>query len=204
MKYIILTLLAAMLYLPNLSAQSAQQAAPAFDPSVNTLRDQYKNLKSDLDVINGFRMVKLYTMDKFWNVVEDSLRTQRTKFRESTAIVANQKTEIASLNTTIQKLEGEKEVLSTKVDNMIVFGMAFSKGGVVTTASVIVLVLVAVSVALFVISRSAYNTSRELRKLNESMYQEFDTYKRHAVEKEIKISRELQNHRNKLAELKIA
>jgi hypothetical protein len=41
-----------------------------------TLRQQYADLKSDLDVINGFRMVKLYEMDQLWRVVEDSLKSK--------------------------------------------------------------------------------------------------------------------------------
>jgi hypothetical protein len=57
---------------------------------------------------------------------------------------------------------------------------------------------------LFSVSRVSMYTTRELRKLNESVNKEFDTYKRNSVEKEIKLSRELQNHRNKLAEMKMA
>jgi hypothetical protein len=39
----------------------------------NTLSQQYKTLKTDLEIINGYRMIKMFTMDRFWTVVEDSL-----------------------------------------------------------------------------------------------------------------------------------
>jgi len=93
--------------------------------------------------------------------------------------------------------------LKAGVDSLIVFGKPYSKAGFIMVVSLVMLGLVVGAGILFSISKVAAHTARELRKLNESLYQEFDTYKRHAVEKEIKLSRELQNHRNKLAELKM-
>jgi hypothetical protein len=168
------------------------------------LSQQYKSLKEDLDVINGFRMVKLFTMDRFWTVVEDSLRTQKAKYGETIAVIAKQKEEIGGLNASLAKIQQENQGLKAGVDNMTVFGNEFPKTAVVSTASIIVIGLLVLAGILFAISRVAYYTTRELRKLNENMYQEFDNYKRNAVEKEIKLSRELQNYRNKFSEAKMA
>lgn len=200
MKYIVLALLL------------VASASPAFclneitpkGPVPNTLQQQYKNLKSDLEIIDGYRMIKMYTMDKFWAVVEDSLLTQKSKLKESTTLIAKQKEDMHALNVSRNKIEKEKEALAEGVDNLIVFGKPFSKAGFITIVSFVMLGLVVLVGILFSIGRVSYYTTRELRKLNESLYQEFDTYKRNAVEKEIKLSRELQNHRNKLAELKMA
>jgi LPXTG-motif cell wall-anchored protein len=187
-----------------LNEGTPQTTPPAKNLPPGTLSQQYKNLKEDLDVINGFRMVKLFTMDRFWTVVEDSLRTQKTKYGETIAVIAKQKEEIGGLNASLSKIQEENQGLKAGVDNMLVFGKEFPKTGVISTASIIVIGLLVLSGILFAISRVSYYTTRELRKLNESMYQEFDNYKRNAVEKEIKLSRELQNYRNKFSEAKMA
>lgn len=184
--------------------------APAFAPNdppssgPGTLQEQYRDLKSDLDVINGFRMVKLYTMDKFWNVVTDTLQNRQAKIRESAVIIARQQQEAQALNAALATTQKEKEELQSGVENLAVLGMLFSKSGFVRFITFVIVALLVLAGVLFWLGRVSRGTTSELRKLNESIYQEFDAYKRHAVEKEIKLSRELQNHRNRLAELKIA
>jgi hypothetical protein len=200
MKSTLLTLLLVTFCLP---AFCLNEAAPE-NSATPTLQQQYKNLKADLEIIDGYRMIKMFTMDRFWTVIEDSLRVQKTKIQESVAFIARQKKETTALQISLRKIENEKENLKAGVDNLIVFGRPFSKAGFITVISFVMLGLIVLSGILFSISRVSLYTTREMRKLNESLYQEFDTYKRHAVEKEIKLSRELQNYRNKLAELKMA
>src|SRR5690242_20031534 len=100
-----ITILALMLF--STTAFCLNEGTPAGTPPGN-LTQQYKNLKEDLEVINGFRMVKLYNMDRFWNVVEDSLRAKKSIYQESVAVIAKQKSEIEGLNASLQKIEKEK------------------------------------------------------------------------------------------------
>ena len=197
----IFTVLVLMLFCT--TAFCLNEGTPQSTPPAN-LTQQYKNLKEDLEVINGFRMVKMYTMDRFWNVVEDSLRAKKTMQQESVAVIAKQQAEIAGLNASMQKIEKEKLELASGVENIMVWGQPFPKASVITSSLVVIIALLALAAFLFIAGRISYYTTRELRKLNESLYQEFDNYKRNAVEKEIKISRELQNYRNKFTEAKMA
>jgi hypothetical protein len=183
-------------------AFSVNETSPA-NQEPNTIQQQYKNLKSDLEIIDGFRMIKMYTMDKFWTTVEDSLQAQRSKLTELAAQITKQKEDIRNLNVSLSEIEKEKQSLATGVDSLIIFGKPYSKVGFITLVSFVMVGLLVLIGILFSVSRVSMYTTRELRKLNESLYQEFDTYKRNSVEKEIKLSRELQNHRNKLAELKM-
>jgi len=186
------------------AAFGLDEGTPKSAAPVGTLPQQYKNLKEDLEIIDGYRMIKMYTMDRFWTVVEDSLRTQKSKYRESIAVINKQKSEIAGLNSSLIKIEKEKQELVAGVESMNVFGKSFSKAGVISVSLIVIGSLLVLAGFLFTISRVSFYTTRELRKLNENIYQEFDIYKRHAVEKEIKLSRELQNYRNRLSELKPA
>jgi hypothetical protein len=169
-----------------------------------TLRQQYATLKSDLDVINGFRMVKLYEMDQLWRIVEDSLKTKRAAINQGLAIAKQQAAEIDNLKAQVTKTESEKQELVSGVANINVFGMSFSKAGFVTFATCLVVGLLVLAGVLFVISKMAYRASRESKKVSDELYKEFEDYKHLAVEKNIKLSRELQSLKNRMAELKIA
>lgn len=186
-----------------ISVSFAQNPEPV-PAGPQTLRQQYATLKSDLDVINGFRMVKLYEMDQLWRVVEDSLKVKRAAINEGVALAKQQAAEIETLKAQVAQTETEKQELEAGVANLNVFGMSFSKGGFVTFATFLVVGLIALAGVLFVISRIAFKASRESKKVSDEVYKEFEDYKHQAVEKNIKLSRELQSMKNRMAELKIA
>lgn len=182
----------------------AQTAQPVVPTGPQTLRQQYATLKSDLEVINGFRMIKLFEMDQFWRVIEDSLRTKRTAINEARLVTKQQAAEIETLKTQVAKTETEKQALVSGVANINVFGMSYSKAGFVTFATCLVVGLFVLVGVLFVISKMAFKASRDSKKVSDDVYKEFEDYKHLAVEKNIKLSRELQNMKNRMAELKIA
>jgi hypothetical protein len=201
MKQVLIALLLNMSFT---SAFSLNETTPPVVAQPNTLQQQYKNLKSDLEIVNGFRMIKMYTMDKFWTVVEDSLNAKKSKINESAVLIANQKEELRALKLSVVKIEEEKKALVAGVESIIVLGRQYSKTDFITVVSFVIVGLLVLAGVLFSASRISYQATRELKKLNESLNQEFDRYKHNAIEKEIKLSRELQNHRNKLADLKMA
>lgn len=169
-----------------------------------TLRQQYAHLKSDLDVINGFRMIKLYEMDQLWRVVEDSLKSKRTAINQGILLAKSQAAEIETLKQSVAATENEKKELASNVANINAFGMSFSKEGFVTFVTTVIIGLLILAGVLFVISRIAFKASRESKKVSDDLYKEFEDYKHVAVEKNIKLSRELQSLKNRMAELKIA
>ncbi|HET9053624.1 MAG TPA: hypothetical protein VFM90_05595, partial [Cyclobacteriaceae bacterium] len=132
-----------------------------------TLRQQYATLKSDLEVINGFRMVKLYEMDQLWRVIEDSLKTNREAIARGLATVQQQTAEIDALKAQVAITESEKQELVSDVASINVFGMSFSKTGFVVFATCLVVGLLVLAGILFVISKMAYKASRESKKVSD-------------------------------------
>ena len=149
-------------------------------------------------------MVKLFEMDQFWRVIEDSLRTKRTAIHQGLLLTKQQAAEIETLKAQVVKIESDKQELATNVANIHVFGMSYSKAGFVTFTTFLVVGLLVLCGVLFVISKMAFKASRDSKKVSDDVYKEFEDYKHLAVEKNIKLSRELQNMKNRMAELKIA
>jgi protein-S-isoprenylcysteine O-methyltransferase Ste14 len=106
------------------------------------------------------------------------------------------------LKASLDQSNKEKAALSEAVDGIRIFGTMYSKAWFVSVTGIVGAGLVVLSVMLFLMYRVAFGTSQESRKLNEALYKEFDDYKHQAVEKHIKLSRELQDYRNRLADLK--
>lgn len=193
-----------LLFLICLMSTSFGQAIQPTPAEPETLRQQYATLKSDLEVINGFRMVKLFEMDQLWRVVEDSLKAKRTAINQGLAIANQQAKEIGNLKAQVAKAEREKQELTSQVTNLTVYGMSFSKTGFVVFTTCLVVGLLVLAGILFTISKIAFKASSESKKVSDAVYKEFEDYKHVAVEKSIKLSRELQSLKNRMAELKIA
>lgn len=185
-------------------AHSVAQNPQPLPTGPQSLRQQYASLKSDLEVINGFRMVKLYEMDQFWRIIEDSLKDKRAAISAGVVLAKQQAGEIETLKAQVAKTEGEKEALIAGVTNLKAYGITFSKGGFVTFATSVIIGLVVLAGVLLVLSRMAFKSSRDSKKVSDEVYKEFEDYKHQAVEKNIKLSRELQSLKNRMAELKIA
>lgn len=186
-----------------ISASFGQGTQPA-PAEPETLRQQYATLKSDLEIINGFRMVKLFEMDQLWRVVEDSLRTKRTAINQGLVIAKQQASEIDALKAQVAKTEHEKQELASNVTSINVYGLSFSKAGFVVFTTFLVVGLLVLIGILFTISKMAFKASSESKKVSDEVYKEFEDYKHVAVEKSIKLSRELQSLKNRMADLKIA
>ncbi len=182
------------------STSFARQNAEISTP--NTLNGQYKALSADCDLVDGFRVMKLYKMDQFWKSVQDSVHKKQQAITNMNTIASQQKTEINQLKALLAKSETEKAELVSKVDNILVFGKLYSKSGFTTFVFSLVIGLVVLIVVLALMYKISFGSARELRNFNETIYHEFEEYKHQAVEKQIKLSRELQNYRNQMADLK--
>jgi hypothetical protein len=185
--------------------QPHKKPIPLEDPtSPRTLNEQYRYLMSDYDLVEGFRVLKTYKFDPLWKSVQDSIRKKKNELVQLQLLTQKQSNEIADLKTSLGKSDTEKSALTTQVDTISVFGIEYSKSGFKTLIAFVTIGLIVLSVVFFLMYRLAFGNAHEFRQLNESLYKEFEDYKHHTIEKEIKITRELQNYRNRLAELKSA
>jgi hypothetical protein len=166
------------------------------------LLEQYRNLSSDAETVDGFRMMKLYKMDQFWKVVQDSVRQQQVRLQEANVVLKKQAQEIEALHTAAENHQQQVEALERGVSTIIFWGKEYSKTAVVSVMGFILLALSLVSIILLITSKMALQSAREMKASNDSLNNQFEEYKHQAIEKHIKVSRELQDYKNRLAEVK--
>jgi DNA repair exonuclease SbcCD ATPase subunit len=166
-----------------------------------TLTEQYKSLNSQMEVIDGYRTVRLYVMDKFWGTVMDSIRTEHKVRLAAEQEVTELKEKITGLKSKHKDKEAQTADLSEAVDNLNVAGIAFSKGGFIAITFVVIAALAVLLVFALLSTRMSYRAVKDMKRLYENTNNEFDRYKHNAVEKEIKLSRELQDYKNRYSEV---
>jgi hypothetical protein len=167
-----------------------------------SLNQQYQSLSSTSETIDGFRMMKLYKMDQFWKVVQDSLRTQRASIATANFSIEEKAKEITDLKGSLNLSQERVAKLETEVSSILVFGTEYTKGGFVSFAIIVVVLLIVLCVVLFIISRVAYKSYKEEKNLHDAIFNEFESYKHAAIEKQMKLCRELQDYRNRSNEIK--
>jgi hypothetical protein len=165
----------------------------------HNLKERFEIMKEKAESYNDYKVIKNTILDGVWKISMDS--------------IAKLKGDLRTANTTITKLNGEIKGAADKVTaaqtsleestyertHMNVFGLHIAKGVFVITS----LVVVAALIIALLTALSTFNVLRRSNREKEltihGIMSEFDAFRKKALEKEVKISRELQSERNKLS-----
>lgn len=180
---------------------SAQTANDALERDNQTLRERYLVMKNKSQSYQDYKVIKEFILEGMWKIVLDTLDAKQASIRQAHG-------EINKLN---QELAENKNVLKAKEESMqdvlyasthiTVLGIDFTKGFFAGMVGVILLVLgLIIAVIYYTLKMMRRNMSEKVELMN-SISSEYEDYKRKAMDKQTKLSRELQNERNKLQEL---
>ncbi|MDL5047942.1 hypothetical protein QQ054_18155 [Oscillatoria amoena NRMC-F 0135] len=170
----------------------------------SSLSQQYQNLVSNLEVVEGYRMIKAYEVDRFWRSVSDSLRSEQSRISGLVKANAGLTDEVARLKEVIDQKNTATSELEFAGKHITVLRRDFKKQAFIMVVAGLVSLLLAAIGLLIYFGKAAYITAAEARKLYEEQCREFEQYRHNAIEKQIKISRELQDFRNRQMELRSA
>lgn len=168
------------------------------------ITEQYRQLLEGVEVIEGYRMVRVMEVERLWKAVQDSLRGGQELRDRTQQEVAGLKEAVAQQENQLQKTRAQTEELSGAVESFTVFGIPMKKSFYRTLSLAVTAILLVVIVGLVITGRLNVKAAAEARKMYEDLYHEFDRYRHSAVERQIKLSRELQDYRNRQSELKSA
>jgi len=175
---------------------------PTDEESANqSLSDFYQNMYQKAETYNTYKVIKISTLNTFWKSVVDSLNTYKQEISIRNKEIADLNTKIEELNIKIGDLESALQKSRNEADSISFLGLLISK----RTYNVIVwgiifglLIFVFLGYGSHMRSQKLYQVTRkEFMKLVD----EFESLKKSAHEKKIKLGRELQTERNKVMEL---
>ena len=167
----------------------------------NSLETQFNDLKNKSNSYQEYKVVKVVSLNNFWQNVEDSLAAFHQEIEEANSAIAQQNQKLDSLN---QKLEAREDALEKSeydIAHLTVLGMDVEKDSYVTFTWIVFFVLLLILGITFAKFKNSNKVAVEKKSDYDELSQELNDYKQKAREKEIKLMRELQTERNTIEEL---
>lgn len=179
----------------------AQSASDALNHDNQTLRERYLVMKTKSQNYQDYKVIKENLLDSWWKIVIDSVQAKQAAVRAANANVAKLQTELNESKEALAAKETSMKDVEYASSHIKVLGIDFAKGFFAGLVGVIILGLaLAIAVILYLL-KAVKSNLKEKADLAEAISGEYEEYKRKAMDKQTKLSRELQNERNKLMEL---
>jgi hypothetical protein len=173
-------------------------------PNGNALQEQYRALLGETEVFDGYRMLKAVDVERFWRSVSDSLAKAKVSAQALKREVSEQHDSLRYLYSQLNRQSMLNQQLSKAGKSITVAGMSIKKSVYITVSLAVAGGLLLLIVTLLVTGKALVKDCLDKRKLYEDLYNDFERYKHQAIEKQIRLSRELQDFRNQRFDLKSA
>lgn len=171
------------------------------DTPPDNLQERFNYMKEKSQSYNDYKVIKGTVLDGVWKITMDSIKAQRVLVRETKAIVDKLKGEVAQANNTIDEKDKNLAAMEHDVTHISVLGFDVNKVAFISMVGFIFLGLLVLAGLMFARLKYIISSTREKNEAANLLTQQFEDYKRNALDKQMKLSRELQDERNKLQEL---
>lgn len=180
----------------------AQPAAKAIEDKNLGLQDRYQVMKNNSQTYEDYKVIKEYILEGFWKITTDSFQLKQNQLAEAKQRITTLETELMNSQNELKNHLAGVEGLVYDSKHIAVFGIPFNKGVFLVIVAAMIAGLVVLVVAIAGRMKLLNSEMTEKALIAQSISLEFEDYKRKALEKQTKLSRELQNERNKLVEMR--
>lgn len=144
-----------------------------------------------------YEVVRAIWLDKLRANVKDTLNAASTREGELSGTISSQQTTIENLNTQLEETSTKLTTVTDEKDSMSLFGATVSKATYnIVLWTVIIALLLLLLLFIFRFRRSNILTQEAKAKLSD-LETEYEDHRRRALEREQRISRQLQDEINK-------
>ncbi len=164
------------------------------------LNERYQVLKSKSQNYKEYKVIRENVLDGFWRIVRDSVSAKQAAIAARDRNIGELKKDLSETQAALKEKEASMQEIVYDSTHINVLGINFSKGVFITTVAIIFVGLVLVVLMISGRLRMIHSSLKERADAFTSLSTEFEEYKRKAMEKQTKLSRELQTERNKLSE----
>ncbi len=165
----------------------------------HNLRDRFELMKEKAESYNDYKVIKNDILNGVWKIYMDSLAKARTDLAAANSTISRLNDEIQGAAAKVKQAETTMADSEYERTHLSVFGISVGKGIFVTTALIVVAALIVALLTVWGTFNVLRRSNREKELTIHGIMSEFDAFRKKALEKEVKISRELQSERNKLS-----
>jgi len=178
----------------------AQPDQKAPDDNELSLKARYKEMKSSSQTFKDYKVIKEVVLDKFWQIATDSVAKKRQELAEAKNEITFLQGELNTARATMQEQHDSiKEVIFDST-HITVMGVPFSKNIFLLLSAAVIGSLIFIVSLAFARVKIANGLAKEKTLIADSISHEFEDFKKKSMEKQTKLSRELQSERNRLQE----
>ncbi len=178
--------------------QAVQGVVAAPETNTMSLQDRYLTMKKSSETFQDYKVIKEGILDGVWRITVDSIKSQKAKFANASEVIAQLENEVASQKAEVAQIQASMETVVYDSTHISFFGINFTKSLFIT---LVLLIVVGQLVAIGAVTgklRLMYTSMKEKIETVDLLSHEFENYKKRALEKQVKLSRELQTERNKM------
>ena len=171
------------------------------DPNLD-LKERFDVMKTNSQTYGEYKVIKEYILDEFWKLTIDSIAKQHAGQLESNNKISLLNQELLATQNELKTQQASVEEIVFDSKHISVVGIPFGKGAFIVISAVIIAGLTLMVVITLARMKIVNAGMKEKTLLVHSISQEHEEYKHKALDKQTKLSRELQNERNKLLEMR--
>ena len=166
-----------------------------------TVVEKFKSVVKNANNYQQYKVIEKTEINATIDLVEKAVTDYEATIAELEKNINTQNSEISSLKDEVASLNSQLTDLQNQKDEMRLFGFAFTKSGYNTMmwsiAGVLVLLLL---IFIYKYNRSMVLT-RQARENLKNLDEDYEEYKRVALEKQQKLGRQLQDEKNKVQKM---
>ena len=167
-----------------------------------TLKDRFSIMKAKSQTYQNYKVVKESVLDGVWKIVQDSIQAKQASINDARQQIKQLQAEVSQIQQTMKQKEASVQGVVFDSAHINVLGIDFAKGFFLSLIGIIVVALIGFLAFVMTRMKVLDKSIREKNLTITMVSNEYDDYKKKAMEKQTKLSRELQDERNRLQELR--
>lgn len=177
----------------------AQETEDGKEP--NTLQERFLYMKEKSNTYAEYKVIKGTVLDGVWKITMDSIKEQRVLIHQANNSIAELKKQLGTTQATSEGKDSTMAAMEHERTHITVLGIDAHKTAFISVVGFIFLGLLVLAALMFARLKYVTHSTREKTDAASQLSQEYEEYKRNALDKQQRLSRELQDERNKLQEL---
>lgn len=164
----------------------------------HNLRDRYELMKDKSESYSDYKVIKISILDGVWKIHMDSMNLRKQQLADARQSIKKLEGEVTAAAEQVKKTEAAMAASEYERTHLSALGIPVAKTFFVTFVGIIIAGLVIALLVALASVRILRRANKEKELTVNAVSSEFEAFRKKALEKEVKISRELQSERNKL------
>ena len=186
-----------LLIIVSCSFAYAQPVQKSVEDKNLSLSQRFQEMKAAAQTFKDYKVIKESTLDKVWSITNDSINMKEHQLKEAKSEIITLRGELETNRNSIKVQQAYIQDFVYDSTHITVLGIPFSKAFFILLTAVVIGGLSFVISIYFARVKVLNRLVKEKALIADSISQELEDFKKKAMEKQTKLSRELQNERNK-------